>query len=238
MKAGYDAVEKSVTSESSNECLIVAILLARKLVLHSVIAMGDDFDPLRFSWGSAATLRFWRIVDSCSSLRSAGWAGEAGAMAIAAEALGLGISNNDHFQQRSLGDRSGLESSSDLDNGLMLPVAGCSKLLDTVVARTAKTDVDEKVFRLLMSAEVALCSGGGGCVTSFLRESLQSAVIASSEFRSILLAAVRRSVRLLSVVEYDGDDANQKGDIEVSGNCRECPSSSSFYTNYIITYAG
>ena len=207
IKAGYEDVEKTVAFELFNECLVVAILLARKFVLQSCIGMGVDFDPASLSGEEQSMRRFWRVIDACSSLRSSGWAGEAGAMAIAAEALGLGISSNEQIHHKSLGDRSGLVPSSDLDDGLILPVAGSHLLIDTVIV------VDSPIRRLLASAEVALGSGGGGCVTSLLQESLQSAVSLSSEFREILVAAVRRSVRLLAVVEYDGDDANKSSEV-------------------------
>ena len=36
--------------------------------------------------------RFWNVLEHCCSLYAAGWVGEAGAMAIASEAIGLGIS--------------------------------------------------------------------------------------------------------------------------------------------------
>ena len=210
---GYEEVEKMVAFEIFSESLVVAILLSRKLILHSIVGMGSDFDPQCFGNEISTMRSLWRVLDVCASLRSAGWAGEAGAMAIAAEALGLGISSNE-LQQKTSDESSGIVAAFDLDNGLMLPVPGGSRLLDTVMLPETGIRLQDPVSITLTGAEVALCSGGGGSVTSFIREGLQSAINRSSDFRNILVAAVRRAVRLLAAVEYDGDDA--KGVSEVS----------------------
>ena len=209
--------------ENTQVSIAVAILLTRKLLLHTAVGMGSSFDPSCFVEHGSETLptmrKLWRMIEHCSSLSSLGWAGEAGAMAVTAETLGLGISSSDQTQQKSLGDRAGLVHSSDLDSGLLLPVAGTSQLLNSVIAKDGSKSGDKQVLPLLYAAEVALCSGGGGSVTSFLQPSLQSAVARSSEFQDVLLASVYRSVRLLAVVEYDGDDADQRSHVEVG--CRD-----------------
>lgn len=220
VKKSYEEVEKSVAFEIFNECIAMAILFSRRLILHVAIALGDSFDPNMFlpdeSQETQCLLRLWRMFNACCSLQNAGWAGEAGAMAIAAELLGLGISSNDQAQQRSIGDRSGIVASSDLDSGLQLAVVGNKLLLNSVKSRYSCHGSDEDIFQLLACAEVALCAGGGGGLISFLKPSLQSVAMRSCSFLRILIAAIRRAVRTLSVVEYDGDDTGTRGIVEVS----------------------
>lgn len=218
LQQGYQQVEETVAYELFNECIAVAVLLSRKLILHSAAGMGSSFDPGCFADSEERSTeilgQLWRVVEVCGSLRSSGWAGEAGAMAIAAEALGLGISSNDPIQSKSFGDRSGIVPSTDLDTGLLLPVCGNSLLLSSA-HRRAQHKGDE-VFEFLVKAELPLCSAGGGGVTSFMQESLLSAVCRSNCFRSILIASIRRAVRLLAVIEYNGDDSLQSETKEVS----------------------
>ena len=40
--------------------------------------------------------RLWQVIEYCTSLQSSGWVGEVGAMAMVAEALGLGVSAGDN----------------------------------------------------------------------------------------------------------------------------------------------
>jgi hypothetical protein len=216
---GYQDAEETVAFELFNECVTVAILLSRKLILHLAAGMGTCFDPACFVDDDDRSVEIfghiWSVLEACASLRSSGWAGEAGAMAMAAEALGLGISSNEVMQNRSLGDRAGLVSCSDLDVDLILPVSGIPLLLSSTSCILMQKE--NRFLDFLTRAELPLCSAGGGGVTSFMLESLQSAVCRSSGFRNILIASVRRAVRLLSVVEYDGDDCLQHDEkLEVS----------------------
>ena len=220
IKNGYEEAEKSIAFDIFNECLVVAVLLARKLILHGAFGMGSSFEPSAFVVNNddnvGTMCKLWKTIDACSSLRSVGWAGEASAMAIAAETLGLGISSNDLTQNKSPSDHPGLVSCQDLDQGLVLPVSSNTQLLNSVLARTDTNCDGSDISVRLSFAEVPLCSGGGGAVTTFLLESLRSAVKKSTAFRSVLLAVVRRSVRLLAAVEYEGDDSNQGDTSEVS----------------------
>lgn len=72
--------------------MVLASLTARKLLLHVIVSTGSAFDPACI-FGSkdsehANALSLWMMIELSASLRSAGWVGEAGAMAIAAEMLG------------------------------------------------------------------------------------------------------------------------------------------------------
>ncbi|KAG7353154.1 HECT-domain ubiquitin-transferase [Nitzschia inconspicua] len=197
-----------------SESLIIASLTARKLLLHLIIATGPNFDPSCI-WGSMdatqnRVLRFWNMIEMSASLRSAGWVGEAGAMALAAEALGLGISSNDSTITRlssETSDRSGLITISDLDDGVVLPSGGIVQLLSSVFdIGLCDSNLASTGRSLVACSEAAIGSDGGGAVLSFLLRGLQSAICKSEMFRRVAVAAVRRSVRQLSVVEYDGND--------------------------------
>jgi hypothetical protein len=155
-------------------------------------------------------------------LRSAGWVGEAGTMAVAAEALGLGISSNDQVQSRHSSERSGVVSATDLDDGLYLPMGGISQVLSAALAANFVSAGDTSTL-FAASAEAAIGGDAGGGVLAFLKESLQSGVLRSNTFRKVLVAAVRRSVRQLAVVEYDGDDSDAADSQEVSTKYHMAP---------------
>merc|ERR1711935_950097 len=95
---GHLAIGKNLCQQISDEFITLCSLLSRKLLLHIIVAMGVSFDPSCFlepdASGVESSLQLWMLLEDSASLRSAGWVGEAGAMAIAAEALGLGISSN------------------------------------------------------------------------------------------------------------------------------------------------
>jgi hypothetical protein len=212
MKCGYTEVGLQIAQEIFRESMAMASLLARKLILHTVVSMGEDFDPDCYFRSEnpdlLGALRFWKVVEASSSLRCAGWVGEAGAMALAAEALGLGISSNDHTNSRhASSERSGVASLSDLDDGLLVPAGGITQLLSSVLEWDMQTDARSSGNSLAASAEAAIGSDGGGGVLVFLLKGLQGAACRSEPFRRIIIAAVRRTVRLLAVVEYDGDDS-------------------------------
>jgi len=206
--AGYKNVHQAIQSEIVNESITMAKLLARKLILHMMITMGSDFDLRVFGSGDddmdvSSTLSFWHVIESSASLR--GWVGEAGAMALAAEALGLGISSNEQITSRGSSDRVGIASAFDLDDGLYLPTAGITQLLSSILVRDSCDGAVATANFLVAGAEAAIGSDSGGGLQTFLRESLMGAVRQSGVFQKVLLAVVRRALRLLSVVEYDGE---------------------------------
>ncbi|CAB9500257.1 Probable E3 ubiquitin-protein ligase hulA [Seminavis robusta] len=213
LKQGYIEASKQLDGQLVNESAVLAILFARKLILHLTVTMGQDFDLTCFLEDGADSRsnarQYWGTVESCASLRCAGWVGEAGAMAIAAEALGLGISSNDHGHSRQTSsERAGIASATDLDEGAMLPAGGITQLLSSVMKSDTDSTAKETGSLLAACAEAAIGSDGGGGVLVFLQQGLQSAVQKSPDLRQVLTAAVRRSVRLLAVVEYEGDDSD------------------------------
>ena len=219
VKAGYEEVQKKLAFQLFSESIIISVLLARKLVMHIMVTMGQRFDLKSFLKKGedelAVSRLFWRVVEACASLRSAGWVGEAGAMAIAAEALGLGISSNEHSIARSSAERAGVTSAIDLDDGVYLPCGGITQLLTSILAKKGSSEAVDTGTLAAAAAEAAIGSDSGGGLMAFLRESLQGAACRSSTFRSILVAAIRRSVRILAAVEYEND--TESGDMsEVS----------------------
>lgn len=213
MKAGYEEVGKKISDQLTNECIAISILFSRKLILHLIVTMGSSFNLKHFiskEGDEISTARlFCMVLEICGSLRCAGWVGEAGAMAIAAEALGLGISSNEnsHSRQNVL-ERSGIISITDLDDGLFLPTGGITQLLSSVLTTNTKSLAQETGCSLAAAAETAFGSDGGGGVLVFLQEGLLSAVSKSEDLRTVLISAIRRSVRILAVVEYEGDDSD------------------------------
>ena len=213
MKKGIRTAGSIMCKQAFTEAMVLSSLITRKLLLNIVVATGEKFDPETVLASDENTqesaLRFWNMIEASTSLRTAGWVGEAGAMAIAAEALGLGISSTESLHSRlSTLERSGFVSIADLDEGVLLPAGGLVQMLNTVIDWNAEgTTIPSTGSTLAASAEPAIGSGGGGGVLIFLLKGLQAAVIKSEEFRRVVIACIRRSVRQLAVVEYENDDS-------------------------------
>ena len=222
MLDAYDDMAKSTCSTLAELQVSLGTFYSQKLLLHLIVVLGERFDLNYFIHHTTGTLsdvhdinkalQLWEVLDSCVSLRAAGWVGEAGAMAIAAEALGLGISSNDHQHGHHVVSsdqhKSGLLAS--VDEPFLVPVAGLSQLLNSVLLSNAPKSVT--VIRhtgesLAACAEAAIGAEGGGGPLVFLQKGLQSAASKSEAFREVLVTAVRRSVRQLAVIEFSGDDS-------------------------------
>lgn len=207
--SGYVEVATQACWEIRHVALSVSELLARKLALHLVLTMGSDFNPLHFVEDSEESLiqHFWKLIEDSTSLRSVGWVGEAGAMAVAAEALGLGITSTEQLQPRSTSSGASFTPThlSSCDD-IHLPSAGITQFLSTVLITSR--DTDDSVAAV---AEAAIGSDSGGALLSFLRLSIQSALCHSCGLRNLMIASIRRAVRLLAVVEYE-DDQETDGD--------------------------
>ena len=224
MVDGYDGMVKSLCSTMTDVHASLGVLYSRKLVLHLIIVLGERFDLRAFlsldseppseSDELCTALQLWEVLDACVSLRAAGWVGEAGAMAVAAEALGLGISTNDHQHGRhyTATDEHSPFSSSNADEQFVVPAAGLAQLLTTVVlSKECKSSPSLRYTgrSLAASAEAAIGADGGGGPLVFLQRGLQSAACKSRPFCEVLVAVVRRSVRQLAVIDYSGDDLAQ-----------------------------
>ena len=176
--------------------------------------MGDDNDLKEFKSndGIETARSFWQVIGTCVSLRSAGWVGEAGAMAIATEALGLGISSTETQYSSQSFDRPGVASIADVEEPVLLPSAGISQLLRTalVYVENDGSSIRAKWENLVASAEASIGSDGGGGPLVFLQKGLQSTLCKSTDLRDMVIAVIRRCVRLLAVVDYSGDDSSSQ----------------------------
>ena len=217
ISTAYDDVMNALSIQAFNESMIMSILLARKLILHVMITAGSMFDPTIFVVSPDGELddtrRFWNMMEVCTSLRNAGWVGEAGVMALAAEALGLGISSNDSLRPRASTEKSGLVFADDLDEGLQITSCGISQLLSSIRLPTPSAHIFCTNSLPAAAAEAAFGSSSGGGILAFLKEAIQSSVCKSSSFRNVVAVAVRRAVRLLAVVEYDRDVVNEQPEV-------------------------
>ena len=187
---GYDKVLDELVYESLTQSMTIAVLLARKIVLHLLVSganFGTDILSSNKLMGSLTS-----IVENCVTMRS--WAGEAGTMAMAAETLGLGI---------QMQTKPSVEQS-----GMLIPFCGASQSLGSVLlpSPTSRNLYTNSSF--VACAELAFCNDGGGALLSFLRDSLVKAAASSDVLRESLLVAVMHSMHALSIVEEtDGDSA-------------------------------
>jgi hypothetical protein len=219
VKEGYEKVANKLNTELRAESVALGVLYSRKLILHLMVTLGKDFDlgyfiPIKNNQDNKSELsaakHLWSVLDSCVSLRSAGWIGEAGAMAVAAEALGLGISGV-QSRQSSSDVRAGVLSVGESDDAGFLPSAGTSQVLNTALIGSV---YDGRATSSSLAACAEATIGGGGSLV-FLQPSLQSVVSRSSVFQDLLVAVIRRSVRLLAGVDYAGDDSSSSENLEV-----------------------
>jgi hypothetical protein len=210
MNSGLQNVAVKLCIQAAQESLIMSSLLARKLLLHLMVASEENFDPAfifdtgKHEQGSA--LRFWRMIETCTNLSSSGWVGEASSMAMAAESLGLGISSNDASSRLSAEDTCGVVDLADLDGEFALPTFGLLQVLSTIREPCVEGKAIHLGSTLASGAEYALGSDAGQGILVFLRKSLRSALCKSAVLKAITVAAVRRSVRQIAVVEYDTED--------------------------------
>mmetsp|Transcript_9241 Transcript_9241/g.13151 ORF Transcript_9241/g.13151 Transcript_9241/m.13151 type:complete len:1880 (+) Transcript_9241:270-5909(+) len=146
-------------------------------------------------------------------------------MAVAAEALGLGISSNESSSssRRGSSDRNGGYSVIDVCDSSFIAAGGISQFLSTTLMANSK----EMSATLAACSEAAIGGDGGGGSLVFLQQGLISAVSKSEALRNMLVAVIRRSVRLLAVVDYGGNDSttgSDDGDVEASMSSFEKPS--------------
>lgn len=221
LKTSYGDLLSSVEDEFKEVCTSLCVLYAQKLVMHTMVSCSDTFSLNHFlpeakdtPWTSKnaeeeVSRTLWKVIEHCTSLRSSGWVGEAGAMAVAAEALGLGISTYDNT---STSTAPGLIQVGDQ---ITIPCGGTVQFLSS--ALFLPNDVMKESFTCpsltyAACSEVALGSDAGGYL-SFARSSLQNAAVTSSVFRDVLVAAVRRAVRLIAAAEFDSDEHSSEDDI-------------------------
>jgi len=218
LREAYQKVDQEVEVELKNILHTLCILYSQKLVMHTMVAHSNQFSihsflpnlpetPWSFSEDAEMEVsrRLWRVLEHCTSLQSSGWVGEAGAMAVAAEALGLGISAGDN---KSNSIPAGMCSASENNDQALLLCGGVTQFLSSAVSPTVLAST---AMTFAACSENAIGSDVGGSL-AFIRVSLQSAVASSASFRKLLLAAVRRAIRLLAVIEYTSDEGTSEED--------------------------
>ncbi|KAK1745265.1 HECT domain-containing protein [Skeletonema marinoi] len=224
LKASYGDLLSSVEDEFKEVCTSLCVLYAQKLVMHTMVSSSETFSLNYFLTEASDTTSenaeeevsrtLWKVIEQCTSLRSSGWVGEAGAMAVAAEALGLGIST---FDNASTSTAPGLIQ---VNDQTPIPCGGTVQFLSSALFLPNGLVKENSTYPSLTYAacsEVSLGSDAGGYL-SFTRSSLQNAVVTSSVFREVLVAAVRRAVRLIAAAEFDSDELSSEDDSSESAS--------------------
>eukprot|EP00985_Skeletonema_marinoi_P004924 scaffold2134_cov178-Skeletonema_marinoi.AAC.2 len=224
LKASYGDLLSSVEDEFKEVCTSLCVLYAQKLVMHTMVSSSETFSLNYFLTEASDTTSenaeeevsraLWKVIEQCTSLRSSGWVGEAGAMAVAAEALGLGIST---FDNASTSTAPGLIR---VNDQTPIPCGGTVQFLSSALFLPNGLVKENSTYPSLTYAacsEVSLGSDAGGYL-SFTRSSLQNAVVTSSVFREVLVAAVRRAVRLIAAAEFDSDELSSEDDSSESAS--------------------
>lgn len=203
LKDAYAQILTDVQSELKNACISLNCVYAQKLVLHLVVAYSSKFTIDMFHTESNSEeivcSQLYNVIDQTASIST--WLGEAGAMAVSAEALGLGISTYDSNSDNPPG-------MCITSNGQVILAGGISQFLSSAVLLKNRGSNDEGTYTpwtFAAASEAAIGSASGGAV-SFIRMGLQSALTSSKAFRQVLLAGVRRWIRMLAVTEFSTED--------------------------------
>ena len=242
---GYDTVIQDVMKEIRDNGLAICILYARKFIMHVVITLSSKFDLALFHQDDSVdnelkvANKFWTIFEKCCSLHAAGWVGEAGAMAVASEALGLSISSHDRtFHSSPFSNILGMgtmRNGQENEETTHLPTAALSQFLSTVkIANVVDDTLIDPSTSLASCAEAALGGDVGGSAVFILR-SLQNAIINSNSMLHVLLAVIRRSVRILSSVEYGDASPNINDSDEDEVSIHLVQNCSNFLVNNLLT---
>ena len=204
---GYKTVHAEIAYDVFVESVCSAVILCRKLLFHAIISTGH-FNVSKFShFRSEPTSilnRLWKVIETACSVKN--WSGEAGAMAMAAEALGLGI----QLQSRHGFERLGVSSEE-----LVAARPAFTQLLTSLMRSHPERSETSNLF-----AAAAEWNGGPAV---FLRHGIESAIAESEDFCRVVLSSARRSVRLLAGIE-DSDarsSHNTEDEAESSGVVHE-----------------
>jgi hypothetical protein len=210
----YRSIHKEVDEEFQDVSLALCILYARKAILHFAAATSNNF---KFSWfypedgdEVRAANALLTIFELCCSLQHDGWVGEAGAMSLASEALGLTISTKTGYNTCKM--------------------IGSTAMLNSVY-RYSSNSCTDPINSIAACAEYQLAMGGLGAA-SFFRNALKSAMSSSKILVDVMLAFIRRSLRLIAGVHLLQES---RSDVTLS-MVRKCKSLSVSYcfSNYLI----
>jgi hypothetical protein len=207
----YGLVIENILREMKDVALAICLLYSRKFIMHILITLSSEFEISLFEHNGSSdddtqtAYSIWSILEKCCGLHAAGWVGEASAMAVASEALGLSISSHDRaFHNSPYSNFMGTRSLRvDSNQSTVLPMASLCQFLTPAKAfsGTKKSNLVDPSSSLASCAEAALGGEAGGSIV-FVRSALQNAIINSVSLVNVLLAVVSRSVRLLSSVDF------------------------------------
>jgi hypothetical protein len=234
VEKGYLEAQKELFFDVFKESLFLGISLARKMLLHIFVAT-KSFEPEVMFLGEESQendmIRLVKILQICVGARNA--TGEASAMAMAAESLGLGV----QIQSRRI-DRG---DSSDYP----LQQAGYTQVLSSIMYFVADGRVQDTSGLIAAGAEASFASDATAALT-FVKNALQQGVVTSSALRNTLLAVIRRGVRFLAHVDdsdakstpdddglVDGEeqqDDDNRSDIDMSADAKLV----SFFTGLLL----
>jgi len=214
IQKSYTSVFVNVYEEYQDVCLALCILYARKSIVHIVSSMSSD---LNFRWFCSKSddeivvaRNFLSVVELCCSLHYEGWVGEASTMSLASEALGLAISSNERSSRgSSLSSVLGRGKRDETNETMGYLSCGYVQMLNYVTMCEDPTSSDcnymDPSNSLASCAEIAFSGKGIGAVT-FLKGGLLNIVMSNDAVVDIMVAYVRRSVRLLAWVQVYHDD--------------------------------
>ena len=225
IQMSYKSVFFNLYEEYQDVCLALCILYARKSIVHIVSSMPSDFNFRWFCSNSddeiVVARNFLSVVELCCSLHYEGWVGEASTMALASEALGLAISSNERsVRGSSLSSVLGRGKRDETNETMGYLSCGYVQMLNYVTMCKDSTSADcnytDPLNSLASCAEIAFSGKGIGAIT-FLRGGLLNIVMSNNAVVDIMVAFVRRSVRLLAWVQVHHDDKNhEKNEVVVS----------------------
>ena len=203
--------------EEINDAL--SVMYARKCLLHYLVSLSEDFEMTSFSNTDLSDEKiakyFLNLLDVSCSLRDQGWVGEAGAMYMASEALGLSISTSERSSR--FDTLSNILSGNLSDSGMSCVAPQNSQLLNS-----AKTLLDAQltingVFVssfLAAGAEIAFCENGLA-TSAFLKDSILSALCSSEVLVEVAIAFIRHSLRKLGNVQATADDQDDDDSVRI-----------------------
>ena len=184
-------IEKDLAYDAFCHAMKISILLARKCALHLVSnCCPSSVIELMTNGNDDGYILLWSIFESC--LESKGWAGEAGAMAVAAESLGLGIQMQ---AQRSS------EPVKVFDSLKCLSISGYYQLMNSVLLSPSEHST---AYLPCAAAELSFCDENNGGSLVYMRDGLLAMAAHSSNFRKVILGWSIKALRSLASPDDNG----------------------------------
>jgi hypothetical protein len=137
----YTKILSDLEQELKSVCISLNYVYAQKLVLHLLVSYNNKFTTSLFHSESTAmapagddiSRQLYRVIEQTASIST--WLGEAGSMAVAAEALGLGIST---FESNTDNPPPGMSM---VGSEHMIIAGGISQFLSSAVLLENRRDI-------------------------------------------------------------------------------------------------